>query len=102
MPPSPQELAREETKVAEAAQTEAKAKQVAEAVETVVRAAKEVESAKEEASGQAEKLAMAAQVGPRQLAGQGSGPPPPPRPQTESICLPAHLDAGAWPRQASL
>ncbi|KAL4442083.1 hypothetical protein ABPG77_011344 [Micractinium sp. CCAP 211/92] len=57
-----QELAREETKVAEAAQTEAKAKQVAEAVETVVRAAKEVESAKEEASGQAEKLAMAAQA----------------------------------------
>lgn len=86
--------------MAEAAQTEAKAKQVAEAVETVVRAAKEVESAKEEASGQAEKLAMAAQVGPRQLAGQGSGPPPP-RPQTDSTCLPVHLDAGAWSRQAS-
>lgn len=49
--------------MAEAAHTEAKAKQVAEAVETVVRAAKEVETAKEEASGQAEKLAMAAQVG---------------------------------------
>lgn len=64
-PAAPQELVREETKVAEAAQTEAKAKQVAEAVETVVRAAREVETAKEEASGQAEKLAMAAQVGAR-------------------------------------
>ncbi|PSC69840.1 divinyl chlorophyllide a 8-vinyl-chloroplastic isoform A [Micractinium conductrix] len=57
-----QELVREETKVAVAAQTEAKAKAMAEAVATVVQAAQEVDAAQEEAAGQAQKLMVAAQA----------------------------------------
>jgi hypothetical protein len=57
-----QELVREETKAAVAVQTEQKAKQVAEAVRTVARAAREVDAAQVEAIGQAATLA---QVTPR-------------------------------------
>ena len=62
-PPRSQELVREETKAAVAVQTEQRAKQVAEAVTTVARAAREVDAAQAEATGQAQTLARAAQVG---------------------------------------
>lgn len=58
----PQELVREEAKVAVAAHTEAKAKQVAEVVAEVARAKQEVAVVKAEASGQAETLVRTAQV----------------------------------------
>jgi hypothetical protein len=57
-----QELVREEAKATVAVQTEHKAKQVAEAVQTVMRAALEVDAAQAEASGQALTLARTAQV----------------------------------------